>query len=53
MSIAHEPHVTARLSKWVAAPVTEEMDFLDVVLTTVLIVTIAFAWGRILGSLVD
>jgi len=53
MSIAHEPEVMARLQKWVAAPVTSDMDLIDVALTTILVVTIAFAWGRILASLVD
>ncbi len=53
MKIAHEPGVVARLQKWVASPITEDMDFVDVILTTVLVVTIAFAWTRILRSLVD
>jgi hypothetical protein len=52
-SIASEPKMTERLKKWVAAPVTEEMDFVSVALTTVLIVSLAFAWTRILKALVD
>lgn len=39
------------LTEWVKKPFTEDMDLLSVVLTTVLVVTVAFLWTRILGQI--
>lgn len=52
-TIAQEPGLATRFSRWIASPVTEDMDFVSVVLTTVLIVTVAVLWTRVINALVD
>lgn len=43
--------VAMRFQKWVAAPVAQEMDLINVVLTTILVVSVAFLWTRVLDHL--
>jgi len=42
-----------RLSQWAAFPVMNQMDMLDVVLSTVLIVSLAYAWIIILRHITE
>ena len=45
--------LTTRLRDWAAYPVMNQMDMLDVVLTTVLVATLAFAWIVILKHITE
>lgn len=40
-----------RFQKWTAAPVTANMDLMSVVLTTILVVSVAYLWTRVLKAL--
>lgn len=42
-----------RLQKWAAHPVTSDMDIMDVVLTTLLVLCVAFAWTRVVGQITN
>jgi hypothetical protein len=53
MSGSSNPGFVTRLQNWVLYPVTNQMDMLDVVLSTVLVVTIAFAWIIILRHITE
>lgn len=39
--------------EWLMHPVNSDMDILDVVLTTILVVTVAFLWTRVLAQITD
>lgn len=45
------PGFLTRLRTWAMHPVTTQMDFLDVVLTVLLVVTAGFAWVIVLKHL--
>lgn len=47
------PGFVSRLSQWAAYPVVNPMDMLDVVLSTVLVVTLAYAWIIILKHITE
>ncbi len=40
-----------KFQKWTAAPVTSQMDLMSVVLTTILVVSVAYLWTRVLKAL--
>jgi hypothetical protein len=40
--------MVTRLGNWAKKPITDDMDMVAVVMTTILVVTIAFAWTRVL-----
>lgn len=42
-----------RLQNWVLYPVTNQMDMLDTVLTTVLVASLAYAWIIILRHITE
>lgn len=41
----------SKFKSWAASPVTSNMDLLSVALTTILVVSVAFFWTRILNNL--
>lgn len=41
-------NLIGRFQKWAAAPVTQDMDLVSVVLTTILVLSVAFLWTRVL-----
>lgn len=45
--------VVTDIKNWAVKPITSDMDFMDVVLTTILIATVAFLWTRILAQITD
>lgn len=47
------PGFITRLSQWAAYPVVNQMDMLDVVLSTILIVSLAYAWVIILKHITE
>lgn len=47
------PGFVTRLSQWAAHPVMNPMNMLDVVLTTVLVVSLAYAWIIILKHITE
>lgn len=42
-----------RFLEWARQPVSSQMDMTSVVLTTVLVITIAFLWTHVLGHIVS
>lgn len=45
--------LVSRLSAWTVAPFTTPMDLFDVVLTVILVTTVAVAWLHILKHVQD
>lgn len=45
--------LVTRLSQWAAFPIMNPMDMLDVVLSTVLVVSLAYAWIIILKHITE
>lgn len=46
-------NIIPEVKEWVAAPVTSRMSILDVALTTILVVSVAFLWTRALALITD
>ena len=42
-----------RVKDWAAAPVTQDMDLVNVALTTAFVATIAFLWTRVLAQITE
>lgn len=53
MDQSQNPGFVTRLQQWALFPVTNRMDMLSVVLTTVIIVSVAYAWGTILRHITE
>lgn len=53
MDSNNNPGFVTRLQQWALYPVTNQMDMLTVVLTTVLVVTLAYAWVIILKHITE
>ena len=47
------PGFVSRVKSWAMFPVTTKMDFLDVVLTVILVGTVGFAWIAVLKHLTE
>jgi hypothetical protein len=47
------PGFVSRLQQWLLYPVTTQMDMLTVVLTTILVVSLAYAWIIILRHITE
>jgi hypothetical protein len=47
------PGLITRLKQWALYPVTNQMDMLTVVLTTVLVISVAYAWVMILRHITE
>lgn len=43
----------SRLSAWAAHPLSTDMDFVSVILTLILVITVSFLWIRVLKATVD
>lgn len=41
------------VQEWVKDPISGDMDIWDVILTTVLVASVAFLWTRVLAQIVD
>jgi hypothetical protein len=47
------PGFVTRLQQWALVPIAEPMDMLTTVLTTILIVTLAFAWVHVMQHITE
>lgn len=47
------PGFVSRVKSWAMYPVTTKMDFLDVVLTAILVATVGFAWIAVLRHITE
>jgi len=45
--------VLTELKDWAAHPIKNDMDLIDVTLTTILVVSVAFLWTRVLSQITD
>jgi hypothetical protein len=43
----------SRLTAWAAQPFSEQMDIWNWVLLTMLVVTVSFAWSRVMRHITD
>lgn len=53
MDSSDNPGFITRLQTWALAPITSPMDMLDVVLTTILVATLAFAWWGVMRHVTE
>ena len=47
------PGFVSRLQQWALFPVTNQMDMLTTVLTTILVVTLAYAWLHVMAHITE
>jgi hypothetical protein len=53
MNSSDNPGFITRLMNWASMPITQPMDMLAVVLTTILIVTVATVWYGVLEHVTE
>lgn len=53
MGSTNNPGFVTRLQQWALFPITNQMDMLDTVLTTILVITLAYAWIIILRHITE
>lgn len=53
MNSSDNPGFITRVQTWALHPITQPMDMLDVVLTTILVVTVAFAWVGVMAHVTE
>ena len=49
----NSPGFVTRLQQWALYPVTTPMDMITLILTTVLVVTLAFAWVHVMQHITE
>lgn len=53
MDSTANPGFVTRLQKWAIDPITNPMDMLSVVLTVILVATVAFAWVKVMQHITE